>query len=191
MRKNIGMTILEVLIAIVITGIILASMLEGMNFANQYNQHNANKTMALNFAQELMEKIKNKAYDDLHATDSNYHTGTYTNFLGPEMGDNSPYTQDDDDNNPENGVITENEFDDVDDYNGYHDTVNIYQNENLSIAATRSVVIKDQAGNSVLDHAGFVNVSYKEITVSVSWLWAGSNYNESISTIVTYWKNEA
>jgi len=186
-----GMTFIEVLIAIVISAVVLSSMLAGLNFANKYNQHNANKTMALNFAQELMEEIKNKSYDDLHATDTNYHTGSYTNFLGPEVAESSPYIQNDDDNDSEDGSITKNEFDDIDDYNGYQDIVNIYQNANVSVSATRDVVIRDQNGNNVLDHAGFLDVDYKEITVSVSWTWLGTNYNESISTIVAYWRNEA
>jgi prepilin-type N-terminal cleavage/methylation domain-containing protein len=190
MIKKKGMTFIEILIALVIAGLVFSSMLAGLNFANKYNQHNANKTMALNFAQELTEEIKNKAYDDANATSSNYHVGAYTNFLGPELADSAPYTSNDDDNNPADGVIARNEFDDVDDYNGFQDAVNLYQNQNTNISATRDVVIRDQNRISSLDHDEFLDVEYKEINVTVSWSWQGNNYNENVNTIVAYWKNE-
>lgn len=67
MKKIIGMTFLEILIALVITGMILPSLLVCLNFADKYARHNANKTMALNYAQGLMEEMKNKKYEDLDA----------------------------------------------------------------------------------------------------------------------------
>lgn len=65
MKKSVGMTFIEVLIAIVIVGIVLPGMLTSLNFASKYARHNANKTMALNYAQGLMEEIKNVSYADL------------------------------------------------------------------------------------------------------------------------------
>lgn len=64
MKKYNGMTIVEVLIAVVITAIILSSMLTGLTFAYEYARHNANKTIALNFAQALVEKIKDEGPAD-------------------------------------------------------------------------------------------------------------------------------
>lgn len=59
------MTFMEVLIAVVIAGMILPVMLVCLNFASRYARHNANKLMALNYAQGLMEEIKSTPYSDL------------------------------------------------------------------------------------------------------------------------------
>lgn len=74
MKKNNGMTFIEILIAIVIAGMVLSSIFTCINFASKYARHNANKTMALNFAQGLMEKIKNAKFKDLN--DYNEYTDT-------------------------------------------------------------------------------------------------------------------
>lgn len=65
MKRSGGMTVIEVLIAIVIVGIVLSAMFTGITFASKYARHNANKTMALNYAQGLMEEIRGVSYLDL------------------------------------------------------------------------------------------------------------------------------
>lgn len=64
-QRQDGVTFLEVLIAIVIVGITLSAIFTGINFASKYARHNANKTMALNLAQALMEDLKDTPYSDL------------------------------------------------------------------------------------------------------------------------------
>lgn len=54
------MTFIEVLIAAVIVGIILSSMLACLNFASKYAVYNANKLTAIYSAQGVMEEWKNK-----------------------------------------------------------------------------------------------------------------------------------
>ena len=65
MKKSEGLTFIEILIAIVIVAIVLSSMFTGLNFASKYARHNANKTMALNFAQAKMEELRNVTYGGL------------------------------------------------------------------------------------------------------------------------------
>lgn len=176
------MTFIEVLIAIAITGMILSSMFTGLNFAYKYARHNANKTMALNFAQGLMEEVRDKDYEDEYATSANYHLGDYTNFLGPEL--NTIDVPESDDDLDEDDSVGKAEFDDVDDYNGYTDTVNLYQNEDVNVQAIRTVVIADQNGNTILDSDEYGAITYKKITVTVSWDWQGKSYSEEVNTIV-------
>ena len=160
-----GMTFLEVLIAIVIVGMVLSAIYSGLSFAYKYARHNANKTMALNFAQGLMEEIKDKNYED--PEDPNDHTGAYTNYLGPEDNDAG--------------------LDDVDDYNGYEDIVYLYQKEGVNIQANRTVVMTDQNGDAVLDSGEYANIAYKQVTVTVSWAWLDNPepYIEEINTIIS------
>lgn len=98
MKNKKAMTFIEVLIALVIAGIILPVMLICLNFASRYAQHNANKVMALNYAQGLMEEIKNTSYTNLN----NYNNHSDTVSLYQEDGiniqaDRTVVLQDDDD----------------------------------------------------------------------------------------------
>jgi len=189
MKRNKGMTFLEILIALVITGFVLFSLLAGVNSANRYVRHNANRTMALNYSQELLEEIKDTSYEDDFAKNPDYHTGSYTNFLGPEYNNVDPDPEDDDLNS--DNIIEripaagDPEFDDVDDYNGYSDNVGLYQDDDTTINATREVTISDQDWIAVLDDAGYNSVEYKIVTVTVSWTWLDDVYTDQISTIVT------
>lgn len=79
-----GITFIEVLISTVIVGIILSGMLLCLNFAYKYTRHNANTTMALNYAQALMEEIKNVGYREL----DNYDEYSDTVLLYQEEGVN-------------------------------------------------------------------------------------------------------
>lgn len=65
MKRPNGLTVIEVLIALVVSGIVISALFVGINFAGKYVRHNANKTMALNFAQGLMEEMKGEGYSDL------------------------------------------------------------------------------------------------------------------------------
>lgn len=116
------MTFIEVLIAVIIVGIILSSMLACLNFAGKYIRHNANKTMALNYGQALMEEIQNVPYGGL------------------------------------------------DSYNGYTDTVQLYQKEDVDIEAVRTAVV-------------LAYDAYKKITVTISWDLQGRPYEEEINTL--------
>lgn len=65
MKRPSGLTVIEVLIALVVSGIVISGLFAGINFASKYARHNANKTMALNFSQGLMEEIKGASYSAL------------------------------------------------------------------------------------------------------------------------------
>lgn len=177
-----GLTLIELLIAMVIVSIVIAALYTGLSTASRYIRHTANKTIALNFVQGLMEEIKNMEYEDLYANSANYHSGSYTNYLGPELN-TIDLIENDDDTDDDNNV-TLNEFDDVDDYNGYSDTVSLFQQTGVSITGTRDVLITDQDGDSSLDAAEYTNASYKIITVTLTWSWQGNSYTESLDTIV-------
>lgn len=69
MNKRKGLTYLEVLIAIVVVSMVLYAMLTGVSFATKYARHNANKTMALNYGQALMEQLKDVSYAELEDFD--------------------------------------------------------------------------------------------------------------------------
>lgn len=183
MKKILGMTFLEVLIAVVITGMILVSMLTCVNFAVKYARHNANKTMALNSAAGLLEEIIVKGYEDQYASNADYHAGPYNNFLGPEK--KSEDTGNDDDDMDNNGIVEKDEYDDVDDYNGYEDTVDLYQTEGSNVTADINVAVSDQNDSSTLDETGYAGITYKKVTITVGWDWQGTHYEEIVNTIRT------
>lgn len=127
MRKIKSMTFMEVLIALVITGIILPVILVCLNFASRYAQHNANKVMALNYTQGLMEEIENISYSNLN------------------------------------------------NYNGYADTISLCQGGGINVPANRAVVIEEDDDED--------KDIYKKVNVSVSWNWQGRSYEEVINTL--------
>lgn len=180
-----AMTFIEVFISILVISIVMVGFLTTINFADRYIKHTTNITMAINYAQDLMEEILNKDYEDIYAKSSDYHNDDYTNFFGPEYKSEDNADDDVDDND----VIERNEFDDMDDYNGYTDTIYLYQNENVNINATRTVVIKDQNENNILDQAEYLAHTQKQISVTVTWIWEGKTYTEKVDTIMAYWRN--
>jgi len=163
MKKSKGITLIEIVIAVAIVGIVLSALLTGMNFAGGYARHTASRTMALNFSQGLLERIKDKDYED--PEDPADHTGSCTNYLGTENNDSG--------------------LDDVDDYNGYTDTVNLYQRDGVYIQAAREVDIRDQNESSVLDATEYANITYKQVTVTVTWDWQDNSYTEEVNTIIS------
>ena len=60
-----GFSFLELLIATVIVSIIIIGLFAGFNAAGKCARHNANRTMALCFAQGMVEEIKDMGYTDL------------------------------------------------------------------------------------------------------------------------------
>lgn len=184
MKRNRALTLIEILIAVLVVGIIFSALLIGVNFASRIVRHTANRTMALAFTQEIMEEIKAKDYEDSQAASVDYHAGEYTNFLGPEFTSLLSPPEPDDDVDEDNEV-ERSEFDDVDDYNGFTDTVSLYQLPNVSISAGRSVVIADEDEDSVLTEEEYGDHEYKIVTVTVSWTWQERSFSESVSTIIT------
>lgn len=65
MKKLAGMTFVEILIALVIVMIILSSMFVGINFAEKYARHCANRTSGINIAQAGMEELIDVSYSEL------------------------------------------------------------------------------------------------------------------------------
>ena len=185
-RENIrAISFVEVLIGLLIVGIAVGGVLSGFYTAENMSKMTALRSSAILRAQELLEEIKTKPYGDAYVSDPSaaeylhYHTGSYTNWLGPEF--NNVDTDENDDDVNENNVVESSEFDDIDDYNGYSDTPYLGAN----IQGTRIVVITDQNDDSDLTHDEYENITYKKITVVVSWSWKGKNYSESLTTSVS------
>lgn len=122
------------LIAITVVAVILSSILTSLNFASKYARHNANKTMALNFAQALLEEIKDANYEDLES------------------------------------------------YDEYEDTVLLFQAEGINIEAERGAEVEDDEDEGDDDDFDD-NDFYREITVTVSWDWQGREYEEELNTM--------
>lgn len=59
-------------------------------------------------------------------------------------------------------------------YNGFTDTVSIYQNDDTQITAQRSVVVSDVT---------YTGIAYKKVTVSVSWNSFGTPIQTEINTL--------
>ena len=69
-----GFSFLEVLIAAAIAGIIVVGLFAGFNAAGKSARYNANKTMALCFAQGMIEELKDMGYTDLDGYNGNNDT---------------------------------------------------------------------------------------------------------------------
>lgn len=177
-----ALTYVEILIAMVIVVVVLSALYAGVNLAGKSTRHNANRTIAINYARALMEEIWDKEYEDTYASDSNYHVSPYTNFLGPELNTTDPSDDDDLDNDND---ITRDEFDDVDDYNDYSEVVNMYQKVSVNIPATLAVEITDQYEDNILDSTEYSNINYKIVNVTISWTWLGRSYSEDLTTIIS------
>lgn len=92
--SNRGLTLLEVIVATLITGLMLVVSLDSIGAVFQSNLANAGRLTGPGLAHELMAEIMSMPYND--ATDSNL-------TLGTETGEST---------------ANRNDFDDVDDYTG-------------------------------------------------------------------------
>ncbi len=73
-RSMQGLTIIEVMIAMIVMAVAILSVLSAVISASMGNRHNIDKTLGMNLAVEKMDVIKNSAYDDI--TTSNFPAET-------------------------------------------------------------------------------------------------------------------
>lgn len=73
--KNKGMTLIEIIIAIAIVGIIAATLFPIIVFTTQGNQHNRISLVAQNLASERMEQVRGLSFQDIGTIGGN-PTGT-------------------------------------------------------------------------------------------------------------------
>lgn len=199
--KNIkGMTFVEILIAVMLFAIVLLSLLTGLQITNETARSDSNKTMALNYAKDLIEEIKGVPYEDEDADVPNYHSYPYTNYLGPEY--NTVDFDEEDDDTDDSGVVLNTEFNDVDDYNGYTDQVSLPQGGGVFVTATRTVEVMglhyddvsevetnvDEDNNDTIELSEFNNISYKRVIITISWNWADRAYSQVLDTIISYYE---
>lgn len=104
------MTFIEVLIAITVVAVILSSILASLNFASKYARHNANKTMALNFAQALLEEIKDANYEDLESYDEYEDTVLLFQAEGINIGAERKAEVEDDEDEGDDDDFDDNDF---------------------------------------------------------------------------------
>ncbi|MFH1783798.1 MAG: prepilin-type N-terminal cleavage/methylation domain-containing protein [bacterium] len=150
---NKGLTLIEILIAVVILAVALVPFV-GIFTGGVTGGSSAQQiTVGTTLAQDLMEEILSKSFDE---TLSN---PTPPGDLGPEQNENRSFSP-------------PNDFDDVDDYNGYVDeppeevdgTPMAAQYDDFSRSVTVEYVTEDDFNIVATEETPF-----KRITVIVSW----------------------
>ena len=183
--REMGFTFVEVLIGILLIAIVLGGILEGFYLGSYTSKNISLRSNAILLAQQLMEEIKSKQYEDIDPYDHNSENPDIANtadndFLGPETNDdknNSTY-------------VEKSEFDDIDDFDGYTDIPQLDINLNVNSRAVTVIGIgMDNSGNYIdiipLTVQDYANINYKKIQITVSWTWKGKDYSETLITSVS------
>ncbi len=97
MNNSRGITLIEMVAVIVVLGMAIPTLLTAFSSAAWRSSRSENIADATFYAQELMEEVKSKGFDE-------NITPPWTKTLGPDSGETYP------------------NFDDIDDFNGYSDT---------------------------------------------------------------------
>jgi len=151
MRKNIfkkTLTLIELIVVIVILGLAIPVLMGLLTQANLNVLHSEFVGSANFYAEELMEEIILRRFDENESSPWSTSLGPDTSTLGIDGSTQENYTD-------------HNNWDDVDDYNGYSDVPHK--------GYTRSVSVEyEQLNGTTWQAASSVPTDYKKITVSVS-----------------------
>lgn len=79
-KKIVGMTLIEIIMAIAIIGIIASTLLPAIVFTTQGNQHNRIALVAQNLANERMEEIRGLSFQDIGTIGGNPNGTIPQNF---------------------------------------------------------------------------------------------------------------
>lgn len=169
-KKERGVTLVELMIGVAIILMVVVPLANVLykNMQSAVRFGDANR--ALQLAQELLEEIKQKRWDELTPADGN-STPSWTGVL--DAGETAP------DSNGSNGAKLT--WDDIDDYNGLVETpprdINNVVMENTD-KFTRTVQVRFVGMPTTITYNNFTIVpiqlwpwgsDFKEIIVTVSW----------------------
>lgn len=147
-----GFSLVELMIAIVLLGFIVFSLLKLFADASVLSVNPDYRNTQVMLAQELVEEIRSRRFDELSAKDGN---GNWSTTLGVNTGETSSDSS---------------TFDDVDDYNGYSQTMTA-----PFAGFTRSVTVSYVATGALNTPLAIPSPApndwtpdYKRVTVTVS-----------------------
>jgi MSHA pilin protein MshD len=182
LRNRRGVTLVELVILLVIAAIVLPGLM--MYFVESMN-HSADaqmETVGLGLAQELMEEIKAKRWDqNIPIPDGVYSA------IGPEAGESRC----------DPAVVGCTSYNDIDDYHGLNNTPpqdpqgnalpSTYSGyrEQVSVCYVNGPQSVSGGGNNAdagACVAGLTTTDYKKITVTVTW---GANGRVQLDTVMT------
>jgi len=160
LKNEQGMTLLEVILMIVVLSVGLTGVLVYFIQGVKNSSNSQISTVAAVLAQDLMEEIKSKCWDETSTTTSPCGGTVTPSTIGADGGE------------------TRATYDDVDDYNGLSDSPPEDSQGNSMPAAfndyTRSVSVCYVASSDLNTCTGGTS-NYKKITVTVSWGSVGDN----------------
>ncbi|MEW6555814.1 MAG: prepilin-type N-terminal cleavage/methylation domain-containing protein [Elusimicrobiota bacterium] len=148
-----GFTLIEVMIAVAVLVIALVPLLKFLTDSIKTTQFFGDQSKADKLAQELLEEIKGKKWDENSPPDGSPIDLANASNIGIDSGES---------------LSNKLTFDDIDDYNSYQETV-------LS-KFSRKVIVKyytipDSGGEmqTAGDGLGSVKTNYKWLQITVSW----------------------
>src|SRR3989338_7748134 len=151
-REERGFTILELAMSMLLLSFVLLSLIKVFGDISMLSVKPEYRNIQTMLAQELLEEIRSKRFDEVTTKDAN---GNWSSTLGVDSGETSG---------------TKSTYDDVDDFNGYSETMS-----SPYVGFTRSVVVSYVAGSDLdtsltipLPISDDWTPNFKKVTVTVS-----------------------
>ena len=162
LKETKGLTLIEIMLAITILVIAIIPLMKMLGDALRGAQTFGDISIATQLAQDLMEEIKSKKWDETTPYDGGASPGG--SAIGPDGGE-TPAT-----------------YDDIDDY---HDPINPYDTIDNKFSRTVEVEYVNVPDGGIITTSG-VATDFKRITITIEW----PNHKPLVVTTVraNYWR---